>query len=209
MPFLLTCPLLILTFLLAFVQPSLQARKATKSNVIVGQFHVPAHDACLELEDSPHGQFTPLTLNECDSSAASQHWRLDITKMQIMTSPGTKCLGIHSETKPARTNNNNAHVDEFTHRVIEVMPCKYISGGRSQTKGQTDGWQKLVFVNDTIIWRGQSKTLPAEIRDRYCVEVMEWERTGDEYLSLEKCVPGKEQQRFQFEDNKEAGEGRH
>jgi hypothetical protein len=206
MPSLCTSTLLVLTLLLTLTQPSIQAKKARKESPIIGQFHLPAHgDACLELEDSPRGQYISLSINDCESGSTSQQWRLDPTKMQIMTSPGNKCLGIHSENRSSRSDNNNGLVDKFTHRVVEVMPCKYINTGRSSTKGQADGWQKLVFVNDTIIWRGQSKTLPADVRDRYCVEVVEYERTGDEYLSLEKCVPGKEQQRFHFED-KDSGE---
>jgi hypothetical protein len=176
--------LLILTIFLLFCQ-SIQTS-------LIGHLHFPYWPSrCLELDD-PNAVSSAVVLNECDTTSVTQLWRLDNARLQITTLKGNKCLTIHQD---------GTGVDEPAKSPVEATTCKYITSGRSSAKGQADGYQKLVFLNETIIWRGQSKVLPYDIEDRYCVEVEESEESGSA-LALEHCTRDRQQQHFQFEDIK-------
>jgi hypothetical protein len=158
----------------------------------VGQFHFPLLDSrCLDLDDS-RAVVSVVVLNECDPSVQTQLWRVDSSRTQITTLHGNKCLSIHQKTKDGG--------DDFINELIEATACKYVSSGRSSAKNQPNGFQKLIFANDTIIWRGQSKFLPADIGDRYCLEVVDSEEIGVT-VALKYCIAGRQQQHFEFEDN--------
>jgi len=159
---------------------------------LVGQIHFPAWNGrCLDFDDI-NAATSPVVLNECDSSISTQLWRVDSFRSHITTMNGNKCLSIHE---------NAQNSDEFINQVIEAAACKYISSGRSSVKGHADGFQKLVFANETIIWRGQSKVLPSELSERYCLEVADYEEIGVTVV-LRHCIAGEPQQHFAFEDSR-------
>jgi len=160
----------------------------------VGLFHFPAWAGrCLDVDDAAAAT-SAVVLNECDAATTTQLWRVDATRFQIATSHGNRCLSIHQ-------NATDMDADEVLNQPVESTGCKYVTSGRSSAKGQTEGYQKLIFLNESIVWRGQSKHLPADIGDRYCLEAKENEELGAT-LVLKHCIEGRKQQHFEFEEYK-------
>jgi hypothetical protein len=119
------------------------------------------HDAskCLEIED-PTGPSSLVILADCRRNN-TQRWTDNSNMWQIAAANGNKCLQI----RHAAENDS----DEFANDLIEATACKYAGNGGANRF--PEGFQRLVFVNHTIVWRGQSKILPANVTSRYCVEL--------------------------------------
>jgi len=164
------------------------------STALLGQFRSPRWSGlCLDIEDAKE-KHSPVVLNECDSSVATQYWRIDDKHHTIISKMGKKCLEIH--------HDGHESDDDFVSQRIEATACVYLNSRRSGVKGQADGYQKLMFANETIIWRGQSKRLPSALTERYCIEAVPSEEYGIS-LVLEHCKKGKPQQHFQFGADKD------
>jgi len=107
---------------------------------------------------------------------------------QIATAAGAaggnkKCLQI----RHAAENDS----DNFENDGIEAAGCRYAGANRFP-----EGFQRLVFVNHTIVWRGQLRILPANITARYCVEA-EAAEFGSA-VNLQHCEQGNKLQHWIF-----------
>src|ERR1700742_916445 len=168
----------------------------THQTTPVGLLRFPAWAGrCLDVDDATAAT-SAVVLNDCDVATATQLWRLDVARFQIASSHGNRCLSIHQGG--AAANDTDSGPDEVLNVPVETTGCKYVTSGRASARGQTEGFQKMVFLNESIVWRGQSKVLPADIGDRYCLEAMASEELGAT-LVLKHCIEGRKQQHFEFE----------
>jgi hypothetical protein len=87
--------------------------------------------------------------------------------------------------------------DEFASDPIDVTACRTVRAGDGLVS--PDGFQKLVFLDGQIVWRGQSKVLPQEVTERFCVEAHMMGNGSAMALMLQHCVPGKPEQQFRFD----------
>jgi hypothetical protein len=147
---------------------------------------------CVDL-DTPHLPTSAVNLTPCLSSSSTQYWHIHPENFQITSYPwGHTCLTIaHPEDLLS---------GEFSRQPILATSCEYVQSRRGSAQGQPDGFQKLVWTNSTLTWRGQSKTLPQALDLRYCIEV-QGSPDATTVLSLEHCVQDKEEQQFDFEEN--------
>jgi hypothetical protein len=147
---------------------------------------------CLDL-DTPYLPTSAVNLSPCLSSSATQFWHIHPESFQITSYPwGHTCLTI--------THPEDLLSGEFSQQPILATSCEYVQSRRSSAQGQPDGFQKLVWTNSTLIWRGQSKVLPQAVDLRYCIEV-QGSPDATTVLSLEHCVQDKETQQFKFEED--------
>jgi hypothetical protein len=124
-------------------------------------------------------------LGDCARSTV-QRWTDNSNNWQIVAARGDKCLQI----RHAAENDS----DDFTNDPIEAAGCRY-AGGRGANRSP-EGFQRLVFVNHTIVWRGQLRVLPANVTARYCVEA-EGRGLGSA-VNLQHCEAGDKAQHWIF-----------
>jgi len=159
----------------------------------IGQiiYHSPNYPPlCLDL-DTPYLPTSAVNLTPCIPLSATQYWHLDLLKLQITSYPwGHTCLTITHPDDPASSL--------FSQQPVLAKSCEYVQSGRGSAQGQTDGFQKLEWMNGTLIWRGQSKVLPQALNLRYCIEVR-GSPDAMTVLSLEHCAKDKSEQGFEFQ----------
>ncbi|KAF2673612.1 hypothetical protein BT63DRAFT_161463 [Microthyrium microscopicum] len=189
----------------AFIAASLLAASASKGTINTTATkgtikYTPNPHQCLE-SSNPHSATSTIVLASCSSTTpnnkttipARQLWRIDPDRLTITSSSGKRCVWVQH---PDDTS------DEFSNNPVDVTACKTVRLGDGLVSA--DGFQKLVFLDGTIVWRGQSKTLPQRVEERFCVEASRQVVNGsaDEgavALMLQHCVPGKPEQQFRFD----------
>jgi hypothetical protein len=161
---------------------------------LVGRFTYQSYGyplLCVDL-DTPYLPTSAVNLSPCLSSALTQYWHIHPENFQITSYPwGHTCLTIdHPEDLLS---------SEFSRQPILARSCEYVKSRRPSANGQPDGFQKLVWMNNTMVWRGQSRILPKATELRYCIEVQS-SPDATTVLSLEHCVGDKDEQQFDFEE---------
>jgi len=98
---------------------------------------------------------------------------------------------------PSETSDDFSSDDAFLNAVLESSPCKSIHDGRASVAGTSDGYQRLTLVDGMMVWRGQSKVLPEEWEQRFCVEAEAIEVGAG--TALQHCRKGEKRQSWKWE----------